>query len=66
MKTIEVYKGFNIFEAEGDYLLAGFNVQVDISPLFPTSTRHMGLKSIDMARKEIDWMFESMGKTGLD
>ena len=34
MKSIEVYKGYSIFEAEGQWAAAGFSFQVDISKVF--------------------------------
>ena len=57
MKNIEVYKGYSIFEAEGQWAAAGFSFQVDISKVF---TRHdyMGFKSLERARKEIDFLSE--------
>lgn len=57
MKSIEVYKGYSIFEAEGQWAAAGFSFQVDISKVF---IRHdyMGFKSLERARKEIDFLSE--------
>lgn len=59
MKTIEVYKGYSILEAEGDHLAAGFKFQIDINP--GSRHRFLGVKSLEAARKEIDWLSEVKG-----
>ena len=46
MKTIEVYKGYSILEAEGDHLAAGFKFQIDINP----GSRHRFLAATGVLR----------------
>ena len=57
MKSIEVYKGYSIFEAEGIWADAGFSFQVDISKVFSRHS-YMGFKSLERARREIDFLSE--------
>lgn len=54
MKSIEVYKGFTIFEAEGEHRAAGFKFQVEINP----GHRHnfLGVKTLKEAKDTIDWV----------
>lgn len=59
MKEIEVYKGFSIFEATGDWLAAGYKVQIGLNP--GNRHRFLGMKSLEAARKEIDWLSEVKG-----
>lgn len=57
MKTIEVYKGYSILEADGDWLAAGYKYKIDIAP--GSRHRFLGRKSLEEARKTIDWVSES-------
>ena len=59
MKEIEVYKGFSILEADGDWLAAGYKYKIDINP--GSRHRFLGVMSLEKARKEIDWMAEVRG-----
>jgi hypothetical protein len=54
MKSIEVYKGYSIFEAEGDHLSAGFKFQIDVDP--GHRLRYLGVKSLEKALETIDWL----------
>lgn len=63
MKTIEVYKGFNIFEAEGDFAVAGFKYQIDITPIHLGNHKFFGCRNIEHAKKEIDWISMEASKS---
>lgn len=59
MKSIEVYKGFSIFEAEGKWAEAGFRFQIDLSPVRSLSShKFFGTETLDKARIEIDFLAE--------
>lgn len=52
MKEIEIYKGFSILEATGDWLAAGYRYQIDLGP--GNRFRYFGSMTLTAARKEID------------
>ena len=64
MKSIEVYKGYSIFEAEGEHLTAGFKFQIDVEP--GHRFRYLGVKSLEKARETIDWLAWYRYESGLE
>lgn len=66
MKTIEVYKGFNILEAEGEHLAAGFKFQIELDPGYRHKHKFLGVHTLEKAKDTIDWLAWCKEHVGLD